>query len=91
LYVLRNPEVRDRFLVRYHEYKNKIESYLSEILKNLDEELTIPIGDLAAIVDWGSSGLMELSLVDPSQTHVLATFLDVINHGAFRPGPRSDP
>jgi AcrR family transcriptional regulator len=87
LYVLRNPEVRDRFLVRYHEYRDRIESYLSEILKHLDEELTIPVGDLAAIVDWGASGLMELGLVDPSQAHVLATFLDVINHGAFRPGP----
>jgi AcrR family transcriptional regulator len=91
LYVLRNPEVRDRFLVRYHEYKNKIESYLSEILKHLDEELTIPVGDLAAIVDWGGSGLMELGLVDPSQAHVLATFLDVINHGAFGPGARVNP
>jgi AcrR family transcriptional regulator len=87
LYVLRNPEVRDRYLARYHVYKNQIESYLSEILKHLDLELTIPVGDLAAIVDWGAGGIMELGLVDPSQAHVLATFLDVLNHGAF--GPRS--
>jgi AcrR family transcriptional regulator len=83
LYVLRNPEVRDRFLTRYRSYRNQIESYLSETLAHLDRELTIPIGDLAAIVDWGAGGIMELGLVDPSQAHVLASFLEVLNHGAF--------
>jgi AcrR family transcriptional regulator len=83
LYVLRNPDVRDRFLARYHVYRDQIVSYLSEILAEVDWELTIPLEDLAAIVDWGAGGLMELGLVDPAQTHVLTTFLDVLNHGAF--------
>jgi AcrR family transcriptional regulator len=83
LYVLRNPDVRDRFLARYMTYKDQIESYLSEILKHLDRELLIPVGDLAAIVDWGAGGIMELGLVDPGQSHVLASFLEVLNHGAF--------
>jgi len=83
LYVLRNPDVRDRYLARYKTYRDQIESYLSEILKHLDRELRIPVGDLAAIVDWGAGGIMELGLVDPDQSHLLASFLEVLNHGAF--------
>jgi AcrR family transcriptional regulator len=83
LYALRNPDVRDRFVARYHAYRDQIVSYLSEILKDLDRELLIPVDDLAAIVDWGAGGIMELGLIDPGQAHVLRTFLDVLNHGAF--------
>ncbi|MGH9016270.1 MAG: TetR/AcrR family transcriptional regulator [Acidimicrobiales bacterium] len=83
LYALRNPDVRDRFLTRYHAARDRIVSYLSEILDNVDYELLIPVADLAAIVDWGAGGIMELGLIDPGQAHVLRTFLDVLNHGAF--------
>jgi AcrR family transcriptional regulator len=83
LYALRNPEVRGRFLTRYHTYRDQIVSYLSEILRDFDRELLIPVADLAAIVDWGAGGIMELGLIDPQQSHVLRSFLDVINHGAF--------
>lgn len=83
LYALRNPDVRDRYLAHYHEYRDRIVSYLSEILEGLDRELLIPVADLAAIVDWGAGGIMELGIIDPSQAHVLRTFLDVLNHGAF--------
>jgi AcrR family transcriptional regulator len=90
LYALRNPEVRDRFLDRYHAYRDRIVSYLSEILQDLDHELLIPVADLAAIVDWGAGGIMELGLIDPAQGHVLRSFLEVLNHGAFGPEPRGD-
>ena len=88
LYALRNPDVRDRFLARYHAYRDRIVSYLSEILHDLDRELLIPVADLAAIVDWGAGGIMELGLIDPGQAHVLRTFLEVLNHGAFGPDAR---
>lgn len=83
LYALRNPEVRSRFLARYHAYRDQIVSFMSRILEGVDRELLIPVADLAAIVDWGAGGLMELAVIDPNQAHVLRTFLDVINHGAF--------
>ena len=87
LYALRNPEVRDRFLTRNHAYRDQIVSYLTEILEEFDRELLIPVADLAAIVDWGAGGIMELGLIDPGQAHVLGTFLDVLNHGAFGRDP----
>jgi AcrR family transcriptional regulator len=83
LYALRNPEVRDRFLVRVHRARDQMVAYLSEVLKDLDREFLIPVGDLAGIVDWGGRGIMELGLIDSSQAHVLRTFLDVLNRGAF--------
>jgi AcrR family transcriptional regulator len=83
LYALRNPDVRDRFVARSHVYRDRVVSYLSEILHDVDLELLIPVSDLAAIVDWGGGGIMELGLIDPGQAHVLRTFLDVLNHGAF--------
>ncbi len=88
LYALRNPDVRDRFLARYHDYRDQIVGYLSGVLEGLDRELLIPVPDLAAIVDWGAGGIMELGLIDPDQAHVLRTFLDVLNHGAFGQSPR---
>ncbi len=87
LYALRNPEIRDRFLTRYHGYRDRIVSYLSDILQDFDRELLIPVADLAAIVDWGAGGIMELGVIDPGQAKVLRTFLDVLNHGAFGPEP----
>ena len=39
LYALRNPDVRDRFVARYHGYRDRIVAYLSEILRDLDREL----------------------------------------------------
>ncbi|HXW35485.1 MAG TPA: TetR/AcrR family transcriptional regulator [Acidimicrobiales bacterium] len=83
LYALRNHDVRDRFLARYHAYRDRIASYLSDILRDLDRELLIPVTHLVAIVDWGAGGIMELGLLDPGQADVLRTFLDVLNHGAF--------
>ena len=83
LYVLRNPDVRDRFLARYQAYRDQIVFFLLEILRDVDRELLIPVADFAAIVDWGAGGIMELGLIDPGQAHVLRTFLDVLNNGAF--------
>jgi AcrR family transcriptional regulator len=85
LYALRNPDVRDRFVAHYHEYRDAIVSYLAEVLDGFDHELLIPLADLAAIVDWGVGGIIELAHIDPSQGHVLQTFLDVLDHGAFGP------
>jgi AcrR family transcriptional regulator len=85
LYVLRNPDARDRYLTRYHEFRDRIVSYIAEILQNVDYELLISVTDLAAIADWGAGGLMELGLIDPDQSHVLRTFLEVLNRGAFAP------
>jgi AcrR family transcriptional regulator len=83
LYALRNPDVRARYIARYHSYRDRIVTYLSEILGDLDRGLLIPVADLAAIVDWGAGGIMELGVIDPGQAHVLRSFLDVLNHGAF--------
>lgn len=83
LYALRNPDVRDRFVARYHAYRDRIVAYLAEILGDLDRELLIPVDDFVAIADWGAGGIMELGLIDPGQGHVLRSFLEVLNHGAF--------
>jgi AcrR family transcriptional regulator len=85
LYALRNPEVRDRFVARFHEYRDAIVAYLSEILAEYGREPTIPLGDLVALVDWGTSGILEIGQIDPTQAHLLETFLQVLSHGAFRP------
>ena len=90
LYALRNPDVRDRFVARYHGYRDRIVAYLSEILRDLDRELLIPVDDFVAIADWGAGGIMELGLIDPVQAHVLRSFLEVLNHGAFGRDGRAD-
>lgn len=86
LYALRNPEVRDRFVARSHEYRGVIVSFLTELLEDFDHKLSIPVADLAAIVDWGFGGIVELTQIDPTQEHVLASFFDVLNRGAFEGG-----
>lgn len=91
LYALRNPEVRDRFLARSHAFRDQVVAYLSHLLEGLDHRLLIPVADLAAIVDWGAGGIMELGLIDPGQAHVLETFLDVLNQGAFAREPGDTP
>jgi AcrR family transcriptional regulator len=83
LYALRNVDVRERFLARSRAYREEVTAFLTEILKDFDRELLVPVADLAAIVDWGGGGIMELGLMDPDEAHVLETFLDVLNHGAF--------
>jgi hypothetical protein len=84
LYALRNPDVRDRFVAQYHRIRDVVVEYMSAMVAQIDHELVVPINDLAAIVDWAAGGLMELSELDPSETHVLETFLGVIDRGAFR-------
>jgi AcrR family transcriptional regulator len=83
LYALRNPEVRERFVARSHEYRDAIVSFLTGILDDFDHKLLIPVADLAAIVDWGFGGIVELTIIDPTQEHLFTSFLDVVNHGAF--------
>jgi AcrR family transcriptional regulator len=83
LYALRNPEVRERFVSQYRRIRDVVVGYMSSMIAQIDFELAIPITDLAAIVDWAAGGLMELSELDPSESHVLETFLGVIDRGAF--------
>ena len=89
LYALRNPEVRDRFVARFHEYRDAIVAYITEVLAEFDRASTIPLGDLVTLVDWGTTGIIEIGQIDPTQAHLLETFLDVLSHGAF--GPEASP
>jgi AcrR family transcriptional regulator len=83
LYALRNPDVRDRFVARFHEYRDAIVTYLAEVLADFEPKPTIPLADLIGVVDWGTTGILELAQIDPTQDHLLETFLQVLDHGAF--------
>lgn len=85
LYALRNPDVRDRFVARFYEYRDAIVAYLAEVLADFEREPTIPLVDLVAVVDWGTAGILELGHIDPTQGHLLETFLEVLTNGAFSP------
>ena len=87
LYALRNPDVRERFVARYHANRDAVVAYLTEVIAELESKPVISLTDLAAVVDWGAGGIIELGHIDPSQAHVLDTFLEVINHGAFGATP----
>ncbi len=83
LYALRNPEVRDRILGRYRDLRARVTAYLEGVLQDLDRTLLVPVEDLAAMVDAAGGGLIHLGLLDPSQAHLLETFIYVLDHGAF--------
>lgn len=85
LYALRNPDVRERFVTRFREYRDTIVDFLTEILADYDRKPIIPLVDLVTLTDWGSVGILELGQIDPTQAHLLETFMDVLSHGAFAP------
>ncbi|MGH9207133.1 MAG: TetR/AcrR family transcriptional regulator, partial [Acidimicrobiales bacterium] len=78
LYALRNPEVKERFAAWARSSQEGVARFIQEMVAGAGLELSIPVTDLAAIVDAASGALQELAYLDPSKTRVFESFIQLI-------------
>lgn len=81
LYLLRNPEVRDRVLVRRHEGLRRVAKFMEQQAAIAGLTLPIPVEDLANIFLVTSDGFTMAALSDPDVARLYEPFLDLMMRG----------
>jgi AcrR family transcriptional regulator len=81
LYLLRNPEVRDRVAARRHDGTRRVAEFMAERAAAVGAELPMPADDLANIFLITSDGFTTAALTDPELARLYEPFLDLLIHG----------
>ena len=81
LYLLRNPDVRERVTVRRHEGAHRVAQFMEERATAAGGRLPMPADDLAYIFLITSDGFTEASLTDPELARLYEPFLQLMIHG----------
>jgi AcrR family transcriptional regulator len=81
LYLLRNPEVRDRVTARRHEGAHRVARFMEQRAAAAGARLPMPADDLAYIFLITSDGFTEASLTDPELARLYEPFLQLMIRG----------
>jgi len=81
LYLLRNPEVRDRVTARRHDGVRRVARFMEDRAAEAGAALPMPAEDLANIFLITSDGFTTASLTDPELARLYAPFLELLVHG----------
>jgi AcrR family transcriptional regulator len=81
LYLLRNPEVRERVAARRHDGTRRVAKFMAERAAAVGARLPMPADDLANIFLITSDGFTTASLTDPELARLYEPFLDLLIHG----------
>jgi AcrR family transcriptional regulator len=81
LYLLRNPEVRDRVTARRHEGAHRVAEFVEKQTAAGGATLPISPDDLANIFMITSNGFSDAALTDPALARLYEPFLDLLVHG----------
>jgi AcrR family transcriptional regulator len=81
LYLIRNPEVRDRVTARRHEGARRVAKFVETRMTAAGGKLPIPADDLAYIFLLTSDGFSSAALTDPDLARLYEPFLELMIHG----------
>jgi AcrR family transcriptional regulator len=78
LYLLRNPEVRDRVLAHRRAFARRLARFIEQRASAAAMELPMPAEDLANIFLISSGGFTTASLIDPELARLYQPFLELL-------------
>ena len=81
LYLLRNPEIRERVTERRHEGAHRVAQFVEKRMADAGGKLPISADDLANIFLITSDGFSSAALTDPELARLYEPFLDLLIHG----------
>jgi AcrR family transcriptional regulator len=91
LYLIRNPEVRERAVARRRAQAKRVARFIEERSKGAGIRLPMPAIDLATIFLVTSDGFNAEALIDPQIADLYEPFLRLVMHGMAaqmgQPGP----
>lgn len=89
LYMLRNPEVRDRVLAHRRAFARRLAGFIEQRAAAAAMELPMPAEDLANILLVTSGGFTTATLIDPELARLYEPFLDLLIRAfaATQPSP----
>ncbi len=82
LYVVRNPDVRERVLARRHEGTRRVAQFMVQHAAATRFEFPMPVEDFANIFLTTSDGFTMASLIDPEIARLYEPFLELLIRGA---------
>ena len=83
LYLIRNPQARERAVERRRESMRRVAKFMQETDDAAGMEMPIPAEDLASIFLITSDGFNMAALVDPDLARLYLPFLELFTRGVF--------
>jgi AcrR family transcriptional regulator len=91
LYALRNPEVRERYATHMRAMRDLIVRFIEERTEEAGITLTIPVEEVAVIVEAASEGFLEATYLDPNLGNLFERFLELFMPLMMGGEPQTQP